>query len=56
MSPIPSAFAVILGLLYLGLSGLVPAVAVLFAIPLAIAGGTALSARTDPNPLERGFP
>jgi cobalt-zinc-cadmium resistance protein CzcA len=46
---VPLAFAVILGLLYLGLGGLVPAAAVLSAIPLAIAGGVfALALRGIP--------
>lgn len=36
---VPLAFALIFGLLYLGLGGAVPAMAVLSAIPLAIAGG-----------------
>lgn len=46
---VPLAFAVILGLLYLGLGGLVPAIAVFSAIPLAIAGGVfALALRGIP--------
>lgn len=46
---VPIAFAVILGLLYLGLGGLVPAIAVFSAIPLAIAGGVfALALRGIP--------
>lgn len=46
---VPLAFAVIFGLLYLGLGGLVPAAAVLSAIPLAIAGGVfALALRGIP--------
>ncbi len=46
---VPLAFAVILGLLYLGLGGLVPAIAVLSAIPPAIAGGVfALAIRGIP--------
>ena len=46
---VPLAFAVILGLLYLGLGGLVPALAVLSAIPLAVAGGVfALALRGIP--------
>ena len=46
---VPIAFAVILGLLYLGLGGLVPALAVFSAIPLAIAGGVfALALRGIP--------
>jgi cobalt-zinc-cadmium resistance protein CzcA len=46
---VPLAFAVILGLLYLGLGGLIPAIAVFSAIPLAIAGGVfALALRGIP--------
>jgi heavy metal efflux system protein len=46
---VPLVFAVILGLLYLGLGGLVPAIAVFSAIPLAIAGGVfALALRGIP--------
>lgn len=46
---VPLAFAVILGLLYLGLGGLVPAIGVFSAIPLAIAGGVfALALRGIP--------
>jgi len=46
---VPLAFAVVLGLLYLGLGGLVPAIAVFSAIPLAIAGGVfALALRGIP--------
>jgi cobalt-zinc-cadmium resistance protein CzcA len=46
---VPLAFAVIFGLLYLGLGGIVPAAAVLSAIPLAIAGGVfALALRGIP--------
>jgi len=46
---VPLAFAVIFGLLYLGLGGAVPAAAVFSAIPLAIAGGVfALAIRGMP--------
>jgi cobalt-zinc-cadmium resistance protein CzcA len=46
---VPLAFAVIFGLLYLGLGGWVPAAAVFSAIPLAIAGGVfALALRGIP--------
>jgi cobalt-zinc-cadmium resistance protein CzcA len=46
---VPLVFAVILGLLYLGLGGLIPAIAVFSAIPLAIAGGVfALALRGIP--------
>lgn len=46
---VPLAFALILGLLYLGLGGIVPALAVFSAIPLAIAGGVfALALRGIP--------
>jgi cobalt-zinc-cadmium resistance protein CzcA len=46
---VPLVFAVILGLLYLGLGGLIPAIAVFSAIPLAVAGGVfALALRGIP--------